>query len=197
MFDYLYGGDYSAAQVEVNGAEAVLLFHINVYAIADKYCIADGGLANLASEYFNEATQANWDDIKPDFPHIISEVHTKTTDRDRILRRTLIKIVKRKLTELLDLAEFEEIVDELPGFSIALIKQLHNEIVETTERLRNDATREGLELETFCCPYCERHVMLYVDKQAPMAADTHIHCPLCRSRCALEFWMENTLKMDD
>lgn len=131
------------------------------------------------------------------FPHIISEVQTKTTDHDRILRPTLIKIVKRKLTELLDLAKFEEIVDELPGFGIALIEQLHNEIVETTEQLQNDAAQEGIDLETFCCPYCERHVMLYVDKQAPMAADTHIRCPLCRTGFAQEIRMENTVKRDD
>lgn len=111
---------YDAVSVpdqEPNHAEAHLVTHAKVYAIAEKYGIR--ALKALAKKKFAAQTAYHWD--SPEFPLAMQEAYESTIDTDRGLRDIVINMF-RAYPEIAQRKDVEAVVRETPGLAWELFR---------------------------------------------------------------------------
>ncbi|KAF2834953.1 hypothetical protein M501DRAFT_1008904 [Patellaria atrata CBS 101060] len=79
--------EFPFPEQEVNPAQAHLILHAKVYAIAEKYGIS--GLKSLARKKFASQLSTHYSD--PEFADVLYEVYDSTVDSDRGLRDIIIQ----------------------------------------------------------------------------------------------------------
>jgi hypothetical protein len=97
-----------------------LVFHAKMYAMADKYNIKN--LKLFAQERFSDALQTGWS--HKEFPVAIRTAYETTLDTDQGLREPLVKVLLSR-PALLDDAEVEAAVKDIPNLAYELLKRQH------------------------------------------------------------------------
>lgn len=115
MLQYCYQSSYDS------GVKLVPEFHVEVYAIAEKYLVA--GLAHLALE---QLAQAMEDAPKSSIAGAISKAYTMTSDPKRISREHLLDVALEHCDELLTgrCSEFDQLLSDVPAFAADLVPVL-------------------------------------------------------------------------
>ncbi|KAI9695910.1 MAG: hypothetical protein M1836_006027 [Candelina mexicana] len=98
-----------------------LVLNARVYTIAEKYDI--WALKKLAQHKFEERVTGNgWND--EGFSLAIREVFEWTTDKDKGLRRVLVRVAAENVTVLCDRGEFKSVLDDIPDFTRRLLDEV-------------------------------------------------------------------------
>ncbi|KAI5363286.1 hypothetical protein Slin15195_G106700 [Septoria linicola] len=115
MLQYCYQSSYGSGIGLVPG------FHVEVYAIAEKYLVA--GLAHLASEQLAQALE---NASKSVIAAAISKAYTMTLDPSRSLRAYLLDVALEHCDELLTgrCSEFDQLLSNVPAFAADLVPVL-------------------------------------------------------------------------
>lgn len=137
MLHFMYTFDYTVSGNNQERASP-MIFNVEVYSIADKYCIL--GLKTRAKKKFDKAVKTCWD--MDDFAHAITEVYSSTPSTDRGLRDTIVEVARKNISTLLQKEDFRSVLEETVGFA-ADVAQLMEQ-------------SDSSPLEEFLCPNCEK-----------------------------------------
>lgn len=120
MLRFLYGSGYDVVNTDDPTHLTPILFHIRVYAIADKYDIPT--LKLRAQEKFNNVIM-NF--LKTDeFARVIAEIYSTTVPTDRGLRDKVVELAYVYRRELLDKKSFVHVLEETAGFAADLVQYM-------------------------------------------------------------------------
>lgn len=98
-----------------------VVFHVRVFALAEKYFIK--GLGDLAADAFASAAMTG---SVEDLSLAISEAYGKTLDPDKVLRPTIVSHVLQHRYRLLKTGEsaFDRVMEETPAFAADLVRAM-------------------------------------------------------------------------
>ena len=116
MIQYLYHLEYDLPDFENSLEKAGLVFHAEMYSLADKYNIR--GMKVLAQDHFQD--RANGNCRVKEFPTAIRTVYKTTVDEDRGLRDVVVDIISMN-TDLLDRPEIKEAVKDTADLAFELL----------------------------------------------------------------------------
>lgn len=116
MIQYLYCLEYDIPESENTEDKEGLVFHAEMYSIADKYNIR--GLKSLAQDLFQKSTKKTV--VIKEFATAIRTVFETTVDEDRGLRDIVVEIMTKNM-DLLDEPEIKEAVKETSSLAFELL----------------------------------------------------------------------------
>lgn len=139
MLLFIYSSDYCAPPLDDNP----VLFHVQVYAAGEKFGV--GGLKELARDKFAAIMRSRGTDL--DFPTIIEHVYSASEYSDRILRKALLDFVLPQLHQLVDNAEFCELLESIEGLSADILRQQ----LAPKKMLCNNVNCKAVRDVVYCC----------------------------------------------
>lgn len=116
MIQYLYHLEYDLPDSEDSLEKAGLVFHAEMYSLADKYNIR--GMKVLAQDHFRIRAEGNCR-VK-EFPTAIQIVYKTTVDEDRGLRDVVVDIISMNM-DLLDEPEIREAIKDTANLAFELL----------------------------------------------------------------------------
>jgi len=132
-----------------------MIFHAEVYSIADKYDIPT--LATYSQEKFKDAVATGW--ATDDFPKVILEAYSSTPESVRGLRDPILNVCREHIAELIEKPAFIEVARTTTClFAADLAKKL----------------AKSNPSESYRCPSCGR---TWISTDVPQA--TLRYCMFC------------------
>jgi hypothetical protein len=131
MIQYLYHLEYDLPDFENSLEKAGLVFHAEMYSLADKYNIR--GMKVLAQDYFQDRADGNCR-VK-EFPTAIRTVYKTTVDEDRGLRDVVVNIISVNI-DLLDRPEIKEAVKETANLAFELLMKSRGPEINPVQLIR-------------------------------------------------------------
>ncbi|KAK5126241.1 hypothetical protein LTR85_010476 [Meristemomyces frigidus] len=123
MLFYFYHSTYDAERANTL-RYALLLFHVKVFHVAEKYC--NTALSKLAIEKFNDAVQTAWH--TDGFADAVREIYATTTCKDNDLRRAAVAVAKAHASVLFAECQgetkFKRVASETPAFTAELVQAM-------------------------------------------------------------------------
>jgi speckle-type POZ protein len=119
MMGFMYRFDYDGSGSHLDRVSP-MLFHVKVYAIADKYRVL--ALKEQAKKKFENTVETCWN--MDDFPHVVSEVYATSHAKDRNLRDTVVNVSHKHIAELLKKQPFSHVLENTPGFAADITRRL-------------------------------------------------------------------------
>jgi hypothetical protein len=116
MIQYLYHLVYDLPDSEVSLEKTGLVFHAEMYSLADKYNIR--GMKAFAQEHFQ--IRAKGSCRVKEFPTAIWTVYKTTVDEDRGLRDVVVDVISMNM-DLLDRPEIKEAVKDIANLAFELL----------------------------------------------------------------------------
>ena len=116
MIQYLYHLEYDLPDSEDSLEKAGLVFHAEMYSLADKYNIR--GMKVLAQDYFQDRADGNC--RAKEFPTAIRTIYKTTVDEDRGLRDVVVNIISMNM-DLLDGPEVKEAIKDTANLAFELL----------------------------------------------------------------------------
>jgi hypothetical protein len=116
MIQYLYHLEYDLPDSEDSLEKSGLVFHAEMYSLADKYNIR--GMKIFAQDHFQNCAKGNCR-VK-EFPTAIRTVYKTTVDEDRGLRDVVVDIISINM-DLLDQPEIKEAVKDTANLAFELL----------------------------------------------------------------------------
>jgi hypothetical protein len=153
-----------------------MLFHINVYALADR--VQNTALKNLAESKFEALAKKEWK--SPDFPSAIEAIYSvappgRTGDS---LRKMIVRLVVSHAKELFGLDRgFTLMLQDTPDFAADLARALSG------AGISSKGAELNVDVEELCCPGCK-----FIMKAALAATVTMLTCPVCRWEGIVSRW---------
>ena len=153
-----------------------MLFHINVYALADR--VQNKPLKTLAETKFEALAKKEWK--SPDFPSAIEAIYSvappgSTGDS---LRKMIVRLVVSHAKELFNLDRgFTSMLQDTPDFAADLARALSGAGISAKGAELN------IDVEELCCPGCK-----FIMKAAIAQSVTMLTCPICRWEGIVSRW---------
>jgi len=128
MIQYLYHLEYDLPDSEDSFEKAGLVFHAEMYSLADKYNIR--GMKVLAQDHFQNRAGGNYR-VK-EFPTAIRTVYKTTVDGDRGLRDVVVDIIFMNM-DLLDGPEIKEAVKDTANLAFELLMKSREQKIKPVQ----------------------------------------------------------------
>jgi len=138
MIQYLYHLEYDLPDFEDSLEKAVLVFHAEMYSLADKYNIR--GMKAFAQDHFQNRAKGNCR-VK-EFPTAIRTVYKTTVDEDRGLRDVVVDMFSMNM-DLLDWPEIKEAVKDTAELAFELLMKSREQEVKLVQPLGSPSGRRG------------------------------------------------------
>jgi hypothetical protein len=153
-----------------------MLFHINVYALADR--VQHTPLKKLAETKFEALANKEWK--SPDFPSAIEAIYSVappgTTGES--LRKMIVRMVVSHAKELFGLDRgFSAMLQDTPDFAADLARALSGAGVSTK------GAETNVDVEELCCPSCK-----FIMRAALSSGITMLTCPVCKWEGIVSRW---------
>jgi hypothetical protein len=145
-----------------------MLFHVNVYALADR--VQNTPLKKLAEKKFEALANKEWK--SPDFPAAIESIYSvappgSTGDS---LRKMIVRLVVSHAKELFSLDKgFTAMLQDTPDFAADLARALSGAGVSSRGAELN------VDVEELCCPGCKFTMKASIKPNVAM-----LTCPICK-----------------
>ncbi|KAK5677934.1 hypothetical protein LTS10_009817 [Elasticomyces elasticus] len=181
MINFFYRRTYCEPTDTSDDEVASGVLHIAVFAIADKYDIAD--LMALSVDKFKPYAQGEWRETS--FSKYVSRIYTDGPDKSP-LKPIMLGVAANHFEELYGVSanqhkRFHDAADELPQF----VRQMLF-VVAAKQRVTAAAmAASACNHKSYACPACETVQILEEIKRT----DTHrIHCFKCEVRFGCRGW---------
>lgn len=139
MLEYFYTSDYDvqtgtpectqdtqiskATKIEEESYSLSLLFHIRIYAMADRYEVPS--LQALAADKFREVAKKSWHTAG--FLEAIEELYTLTLESDGRMGRTIATIVHQHRDRLMESERMKQLIRHFPTFGHDLMLEMRRQ----------------------------------------------------------------------
>lgn len=136
MIQYLYHLEYDLPDFEDSLEEEGLVFHAEMYSLADKYNIR--GMKVFAQDHFQNCAKGNCR-IR-EFSTAIRIVYKTTVDEDRGLRDVVVDIISMNMV-LLDRPEIKEAVKDTADLAFELLMKSREQEIKLAQPLGSPSGR--------------------------------------------------------
>jgi len=153
-----------------------MLFHINVYALADR--VQNKPLKDLAESKFEVLAQKEWK--SPDFPSAVEAIYSVAPPGNTgdSLRKMIVRLVVAHAKELFYLDRgFSSMIQDTPDFAADLARALSG------AGISSKGPELNIDVEELCCPGCK-----FIMKAAIAPSVTMLTCPVCRWEGIISRW---------
>ena len=139
MIQYLYHLEYDLPDFEDSLEKAGLVFHAEMYSLADKYNIR--GMKVFAQDHFQSCAK-NGDCRVRELSTAIRIVYKTTVDEDRGLRDVVADIISTNMV-LLDRPEIKEAVKDTADLAFELLMKSREQEIKLVQPLGSPSGRRG------------------------------------------------------
>jgi hypothetical protein len=155
-----------------------MLFHINVYALADR--VQNTPLKTLSESKFEHLAKKEWK--SPDFPSAIEAIYSVAPpgSTGASLRKMIVRLCVAHAKELFNLDRgFSAMLADTPDFAADLARALSGAGVEAR------GLEGGVDLEELCCPGCK-----FVMRASVGPGVSMLTCPVCKWEGIVSRWRQ-------
>ena len=190
MLNFLYHAEYNLPPAS-DGKYNTLIFHIQLYAVANKYMIEE--LKTVVQQKFLVAAEQLWNNTA--FPDTIRDLYDYPSGACHDLKDTVVDVTLDHAVALFNgdrFSHFQKVMEQTPEFSATIAKKMVNASVITT------ASGLGVKPVTWykCpCHRCKANQAVFCLAQDVDPLQEFV-CPSDQSRgTPMRFWVQYKLDM--